>query len=126
MEVVKGYSTVSERFLNEVNFGRKFGHYKESKTITFEVTFKVSSLTKIHHYSEQQKQIFDTVLYMREKEGKTFNEISEYLDKLGYKTVRSNKIIKPQYVYSIYTKGKIRQDRINRSFESHISNVELF
>ena len=126
MEVVKGYSTVSERFLNEVNFGRKFGHYKESKTITFEVTFKVSNLTMIHHYSEQQKHIFETVLYMRDKEGKTFREISEYLDKLGYKTIRSNKTIKPQYVYSIYTKGKIRQDRINRSFESHISNVELF
>ena len=63
---------------------------------------------------------------MREKEGKTFKQISEYLDKLGYKTVRSNKTIKPQNVYSIYTKGKIRKDRINRSFESYISNVELF
>ena len=43
---------------------------------------------------------------MRDKEGKTFKEISEYLDKVGYKTVRSNKTIKPQYVYSIYKKGK--------------------
>ena len=120
------YSTVPECFLNEVNFGRKFGHYKERKTITFEVTFKVSCLTKIHHYSEQQKHIFETVLCMRDKEGKTFKQISEYLDKLGYKTVRSNKTIKPQYVYSIYTKGKIRQNRINRSFESQINNVLLY
>lgn len=63
---------------------------------------------------------------MRDKEDKTFKQISEYLDKLGFKTVRSNNTIKPQYVYSIYTKGKIRKDRINRSFESHISNVELY
>jgi len=63
---------------------------------------------------------------MRDKEGKTFKQISEYLDKLGYKTVRSNKTIKPQYVYSIYTKGKIRQNRINRSFESQINNVLLY
>ena len=66
------------------------------------------------------------LFYIWEKEGKTFKQISEYLDKLGYKTVRSNKTIKPQYVYSIYTKGKLREDRINRSFESYISNVELF
>ena len=63
---------------------------------------------------------------MRYKEGKTFKQISEYLDELGYKTIKSNKTIKPQYVYSIFTKGEIRQDRINRSFESHISNVELY
>ena len=38
----------------------------------------------------------------------------------GYRSVRTNSILKNNYIYSIYKKGKIRENRINREFESEI------
>ena len=35
-------------------------------------------------------------------------------------TVRNN------YIYSIYYKGKIRENRINREFDSEISDVKFY
>ena len=43
----------------------------------------------------------------------------------GYRSVRTNSILKNTYVYSIYYKGKIRENRINRNFESEITDVKL-
>ena len=36
-----------------------------------------------------------------------------------------DKILKNNYIYSIYYKGKIRENRINREFDSEISDVKL-
>ena len=44
------------------------------------------------------------------------------------KSVRSKKELKYNYVFSIYKKGKIREERINREFKDRISeiNFQLF
>ena len=39
--------------------------------------------------------------------------------------VRSNKILKNNYIYSIYYKGKIRENRINREFNSEIRDIKI-
>ena len=44
----------------------------------------------------------------------------------NFKTVRSNKPILQNYVYSIYKKGKIRKQRIEREFETIIDDVILY
>ncbi len=41
----------------------------------------------------------------------------------GYRSVRTNSILKNNYIYSIYKKGKIRESRIERSFDSKIDNL---
>ena len=40
--------------------------------------------------------------------------------KKNYRSIRSNKILKNNYIYSIYYKGKIRENRINRKFDSEM------
>ena len=62
---------------------------------------------------------------MREVENKTYKEISDYLKILGYKSIRTKRDLLPQYVYSIYTKGKVREDRLNQKFDSFVSNVSI-
>jgi len=52
--------------------------------------------------------------------------VSDYLIEKDYRTIRSNKLILPNYVYSIYKKGKIRENRIGRDFNEQISNIILF
>ena len=42
----------------------------------------------------------------------------------GYRSVRTNSILKNNYIYSIYKKGKIRENKIERSFVSKIENIE--
>ena len=47
------------------------------------------------------------------------------LDQKDYKTIRKNKIIKPHNLDSTYRKGKVRENRINRDFESKIEDFEF-
>ena len=47
------------------------------------------------------------------------------MDQKDYKTIRTNKIIKPHNLDSTYRKGKVRENRINRDFESKIEDLIL-
>ena len=53
----------------------------------------------------------------------SYKRISELLFKDGYRSIRKNKVLIPNYVYSIYKKGKIREERIGRSFKSEVTNI---
>ena len=55
----------------------------------------------------------------------SYRKISEKLEKLRYRSVRSGKILKPNYVFSIYKKGKVREERINRSFKDRLSDMDF-
>ena len=50
--------------------------------------------------------------------------ISHILTEKGYRSIRTKNILKQNYIYSIYKKGKIRENRINRSFDSKIENIK--
>ena len=54
-----------------------------------------------------------------------FDKTLQILFDKGYRSVRTNSILKNTYVYSIYSKGKIRENRINRNFESEITDVKM-
>ena len=43
----------------------------------------------------------------------------------GYMSVRSKKPLLPNYVYSIYKKGKIRKERIDRDYDIFIYDVKF-
>jgi hypothetical protein len=51
---------------------------------------------------------------LKEERNLGYRRISYILNEKNY---RSNKILKNNYIYSIYYKGKIRENRINRKFE---------
>ena len=62
---------------------------------------------------------------MKEERNLGYRRISYILNEKNYRSIRSNKILKNNYIYSIYYKGKIRENRINRSFDSEISDVKV-
>ena len=44
----------------------------------------------------------------------------------GYRSVRTNSILKQNFIFSIYKKGKIREHRIERKIKSTIEDVNCF
>ena len=63
------------------------------------------------------------VKFLKEQKGLGYRRISHILFTKGYRTVRSKKPIMNNYVYSIYSKGKIRENRIERSFKSTLTDL---
>ena len=121
------YSTVTE-WSNSKGFDR-FTTYTDkynSLVLNFTLSFKTSNLTKTSHYNEYQQKLYDEVKRLKEVEGLGYRRISYVLYEKGYRSVRTNSVLKNNYIYSIYKKGKIRENRIERTFESNISNIMVY
>ena len=84
-----------------------------------------SKLTKTTHYTSYQQKLYRLVKFLKEERNISFKGISLILDQKNYKTIRTNKIIKPNNLDSTYRKGKVRENRINRDFESQIEDFEF-
>ena len=41
----------------------------------------------------------------------------------GYKSVRTKSILKPNFIFSIYQKGKLREDRLKIKHQSTIEDI---
>ena len=41
----------------------------------------------------------------------------------GYRSVRTKSILKPNFIFSIYQKGKLRENRINKKHKSSIEDI---
>ena len=52
-----------------------------------------------------------------------YRRISHILTHKGYRSSKTNSILKQNFIYSIYKKGKIREERYGRVFESKIENT---
>ena len=63
---------------------------------------------------------------MKEERKLGYRRISYVLNEKGFKSSRSNKILKNNYIYSIYYKGKIRENRINRDFKTVIKDIMIY
>ena len=92
---------------------------------SFTINITTSKLTKTSHYSKRQQKLYDKIKELKEVERLSYKKISEKLKKLRYRSVRSGKILKPNYIFSIYKKGKIREERINREFKDRISDMDF-
>ena len=44
----------------------------------------------------------------------------------GYRSVRTKSILKPNFIFSIYKKGQIRENRIERKIKSTIEDINCF
>ena len=92
---------------------------------SFKITIITSKLTKTSHYNKKQQKLYDKIKELKEVEGLGYRRISHRLKELGIKSSRSNKELKFNYVYGIYKKGKIRENRINREFKDTISDMDF-
>jgi len=106
----------------------KSGEFKILKqfNISFKLVVKSSSLTSLHHYNPYQYKLYRLIKFLKEERGIGYRRISHILYEKGFRSVRTNSILKYNYIYSIYYKGKIRENRINRNFKSEITNVRVF
>ena len=55
----------------------------------------------------------------------SFKEIGTTLTEKGYRSVRSNKELLPNYIYSIYTKGENREKRLTKEFNTYLHDIYL-
>ena len=92
---------------------------------SFTINITTSKLTKTSHYTKRQQKLYDEIKQLKEVEKLSYRKISDKLEKLKYRSVRSGKILKPNYIFSIYKKGKIREMRINREFKDRISDMDF-
>ena len=60
---------------------------------------------------------------MKEKRGLGYKRISHIMTENGYRSVRTKSILKPNFIFSIYQKGKIRDDRLKRKYKSTIEDI---
>ena len=93
--------------------------------LEFKLDIISSKLTKTTHYTSYQQKLYRLIKFLKEERNLGYRRISRILFEKNYRSIRSNKILKHNYIYSIYYKGKIRENRINREFDSIISDVEL-
>ena len=85
-----------------------------------------SKLTQTTHYTSYQQKLYRLIKFLKEEKNLGYRRISRILFEKNYRSIRSNKILKNNYIYSIYYKGKIRENRINREFDSVISDVKIY
>ena len=94
----------------------------ESIFISFDLVVKSANLC-YSNYSSYQYKLYRLVKFLKENRGVGYRRISHIMTQKGYRSSRTNSILKPNYIYSIYKKGKIREERYGRTFESKIENT---
>ena len=92
----------------------------------FTLSFKSSTLTKTSHYSEYQEKLYNEVKRLKDDLGLGYRRISYVLYDKGYRGIRKNSILRYNYIYSIYHKGKIREKRINRCFKTIVKDIMIY
>ena len=122
-----GYSTVTEWINYRVNSTcTTYTNKYNSLICKFTLSFKSSTLTKTSHYSGYQEKLYDEVKRLKDDLGLGYRRISYVLYDKGYRGIRKNSILRYNYIYSIYHKGKIREKRINRDFKTVIKDIMIY
>ena len=112
------HSTVTECVKKEVSY--------DSIMMTFTICIKTSTLTKTSHYTGYQQKLFDEIKRLKDIEGYGYKRISYILYEKGYRSIRTDSILRYNYIYSIYKKGKIREDRVNRYFKPIVKDIMVY
>ena len=94
--------------------------------MTFTICVKISTLTKTTHYTGYQQKLFNEIKRLKEIEGYGYRRISYILFEKGYKSIRTNSILRYNYIYSIYKKGKIREKRLNKEFKPTVKDIQVY
>ena len=115
-------------WINTEGFPLKINHLKQYNSLIckFTLSFKSSTLTKTSHYSGYQEILYNEVKRLKEVEGLGYRRISYVLYNKGYRGIRKNSILRHNYIYSIYHKGKIREKRINRKFKTVVKDIMIY
>ena len=121
------YSTVTECSKMEVsNLNSNYNNKYNSLILDFTISIKTSKLTKTSHYTDYQQRLFEEIKRLKEVDGYGYRRISYILYEKGYRSIRTDSILKNNYIYSIYKKGKVREQRINREYETEVDDINVY
>ena len=98
----------------------------DSIVMKFTICIKTSTLTKTTHYRGYQQKLFDEIKRLKKVEGYGYKRISYILYEKGYRSIRTDSILRHNYIYSIYKKGRIRKKRINQDFKPIIKDIMVY
>ena len=122
---IQTYSTVIGYFTTNTSNPESFTKENVGEiSVSFNLVVKSSNLTKSSHYNTYQLKLYRLIKFLKEERGIGYRRISHILIEKGYRSVRTNSILKNNYIYSIYKKGKVRENRIERSLDSKIDNIK--
>jgi hypothetical protein len=86
---------------------------------------KVSSKALfIGPYTDSQQRLFDRVYLLREREQLTFEAIAVLLTKSGTRSVNGC-LLDAEHVFSIYKKGKLRQERLTLEVKPELLDMRF-
>ena len=123
--MAQNYSTVPGLDSNIVSNSKSDHQFGFNKLIlSFKLTVNVGGLINKHNYNLKQQQLYSLIKNYKENQHLSYKRIIELLFKDGYRSVRKNKILKPNYVWSIYKKGQQRETRISSYLRTY-SNIKL-
>jgi len=105
---VPGFDSIN---VFEFNSSHQFGFNK--LILSFTLTVNVGGLINKHHYNFKQQHLYSLIKKYKDNQHLSYKRISELLFKDGYRSIRKNKVLKPNYVWSIYKKGQQRDKRIS-------------
>lgn len=121
------YSTVTEWLNYRVNsISTPYTNKYNSLILNFTISTKTSKLTKTTHYTQYQQKLYDEVKRLKEVEELGYRKISYLIYDKGYRSVRTNSVLRNNFICSIYKKGKVREERINRDFETKIDDIIVY
>ena len=119
------YSTVTDCNRNDVLVLKRIYQNKPNEIIlSFTLTVNVGGLINKHNYKLRQQQLYSLIKNYKENQLLSYKQISKLLFKDGYRSIRKNKVLKPNYVWSIYKKGQQRDKRISSYLRTY-SNIKL-
>ena len=123
--MVQNYSTVPGLDSNIVSNSKSDHQFDFNKLIlSFTLTVNVGGLINKHHYNFKQQQLYSLIKNYKDNQYLSYKRISELLFKDGYRSIRKNKVLKPNYVWSMYKKGHQRDKRISSYLRTY-SNIKL-
>lgn len=73
-------------------------------------------------YSSSQQRLFDRAFLLREREQWTFEAIAKLLTKSGTRAVKGC-LLGADHVFSIYKKGKLRQERLTLKVKPELMDL---
>ena len=76
---------------------------------SFTINITTSKLTKTSHYTKKQQKLYDKIKQLKEVEKLSYRKISDKLEKLKYRSVRSGKILKPNYIFNFKERNDKRR-----------------
>ena len=125
LTILQSYSTVPGLDSNIVSNSKSDHQFDFNKLIlSFTLTVNVGGLINKHHYNFKQQHLYSLIKKYKDNQHLSYKRISELLFKDGYRSIRKNKVLKPNYVWSIYKKGQQRENRISSYLRTY-SNIKL-